>query len=107
MGDTCIYWRVSSLCFLAGNAAFNGQKYDEAVLHYTAALDAKTVDAEFNAVLVLQPRNSAVGSLQVSIMPTTCEHVRVQGLLHNTAVSFSPSSAAYGETSKAAQQGDS
>jgi hypothetical protein len=36
---------------LAGNAAFNGQKYDEAVLHYSAALDAKATDAEFNAVL--------------------------------------------------------
>lgn len=35
----------------AGNAAFNGQKYDEAVLHYSAALEAKANDAEFNAVL--------------------------------------------------------
>lgn len=35
----------------AGNAAFNGQKYDEAVQHYSLALDAKANDVEFNAVL--------------------------------------------------------
>ncbi|GAQ82101.1 heat shock protein DnaJ with tetratricopeptide repeat [Klebsormidium nitens] len=34
-----------------GNAAFNGQKYDEAVQHYSLALDARANDVEFNAVL--------------------------------------------------------